>query len=652
MIIATALFFYMTFVSLTALLIGRFVIRCMYYLWLFLNLGGGHVAVFGSLLSKDVLRSTEVNVVNSKLRADTFLSKLRESIKNEGATEKVWEVKDEKQTTSNSAISPGAAVAETPNHCDSLPYPHRKKIPSLIAFQRPFRRVLKCAILLSATLCLLYAHCWSRSLSAFKVSREEGASFVCQGVFLPLVILGSSSISPDDNNCHANHSCVNEKSIWIFWAVAIMGHLFYYSMHEFSGKHHKGYQPPKSIYLQKTYAASKLRSNQAISFDLSRSRTNVTFHDVYSDHSGGSHSGDLLRWSSFIDDGRSSESDYEDHDDVGDEEEKVPWSSLSATIQKFSKSKQERPKGALAMVPWYSIMLVSSGFDILVSLHIFLGRFDARKMQVALLNDKVKDGGHKHGTLHHQKCNSLDSEGVFDFSHCRTHFHDRASVEEEGNGFWFDFVADCGDGFNSSYQISRLLAQPTLKVATPNASKSGLMRTLRRGKVLVLGGDLAYPDPTPDSYEKRLFRTFEDAMPPPPSFRKEHISIRKPALPVKEWKLDVGTTERRSVEDDEGDEEKKSSNDHPHVSNSSGGNEGQLSSYGGPCAFAIPGNEAARLWLDLCFAVPGCELVSKLKSQFFCAHIAALDAWRVFVSHGFNSISCEFSIFDLLRFFI
>jgi hypothetical protein len=37
------------------------------------------------------------------------------------------------------------------------------------------------------------------------------------------------------------------------------------------------------------------------------------------------------------------------------------------------------------------------------------------------------------------------------------------------------------------------------------------------------------------SFEKRFFRTFEDAMAPPPSFRRKAISTKKPALPVKGW---------------------------------------------------------------------------------------------------------------------
>ena len=66
---------------------------------------------------------------------------------------------------------------------------------------------------------------------------------------------------------------------------------------------------------------------------------------------------------------------------------------------------------------------------------------------------------------------------------------------------WFDFMADCGDGFDSSYSIARMLSQPNLRVGG---------RNLQRGKILVIGGDLAYPNPTKENFEERFVRVFED----------------------------------------------------------------------------------------------------------------------------------------------
>ena len=69
---------------------------------------------------------------------------------------------------------------------------------------------------------------------------------------------------------------------------------------------------------------------------------------------------------------------------------------------------------------------------------------------------------------------------------------------------WFDFCADTGDGGNSTYSIARCLAAPSINV--------GGME-LPRGEILVHGGDLAYPHPTDEVYEERLFSVYDQALP-------------------------------------------------------------------------------------------------------------------------------------------
>lgn len=56
----------------------------------------------------------------------------------------------------------------------------------------------------------------------------------------------------------------------------------------------------------------------------------------------------------------------------------------------------------------------------------------------------------------------------------------------EHDELWFDFMADTGDGGNSSYSVARLLAQPTIRVWN-----NGSLITLPHGNLLLLGGDLA-----------------------------------------------------------------------------------------------------------------------------------------------------------------
>jgi hypothetical protein len=78
---------------------------------------------------------------------------------------------------------------------------------------------------------------------------------------------------------------------------------------------------------------------------------------------------------------------------------------------------------------------------------------------------------------------------------------------DEGAGAgeaWFDFVADVGDGFNSTYSVAYLLAQPDLRLGDV---------TLPRGRMLVMGGDQVYPTASTQRYEDRTKGPYRAAMP-------------------------------------------------------------------------------------------------------------------------------------------
>ncbi|MFB9442529.1 popeye domain-containing protein [Dactylosporangium vinaceum] len=73
---------------------------------------------------------------------------------------------------------------------------------------------------------------------------------------------------------------------------------------------------------------------------------------------------------------------------------------------------------------------------------------------------------------------------------------------------WVDYAADTGDGFNATYSVAYLLAQPSLTVDG---------HELPRGEVLVLGGDQVYPTASGGQYEDRFKGPFRAAMPEPPA---------------------------------------------------------------------------------------------------------------------------------------
>ena len=192
----------------------------------------------------------------------------------------------------------------------------------------------------------------------------------------------------------------------------------------------------------------------------------------------------------------------------------------------------------LPMVPWFSLSLTTTAIQLLVSLKIFVGRLDIRH----ILNAVCKE----------------ETDLVFDL---RTHDP------------WIDFTADGGDGFNSSYAVARMLAQPNLNVHVPKGirqrtigssvcssgrdtptgsvsakkgtppesatiSSSVLHRritnpvssaqdirispmksdviALPRASVAIHGGDLAYPRPNSETYRLRFVAPFEAALPAGP----------------------------------------------------------------------------------------------------------------------------------------
>jgi hypothetical protein len=79
-------------------------------------------------------------------------------------------------------------------------------------------------------------------------------------------------------------------------------------------------------------------------------------------------------------------------------------------------------------------------------------------------------------------------------------FAEHAGAEE----LWLDYVADLGDGFDATYSIAWLLAQPSLTVDG---------QELPRGQVLVMGGDEVYPTANTGRYEDRTKGPYRAALP-------------------------------------------------------------------------------------------------------------------------------------------
>jgi hypothetical protein len=72
--------------------------------------------------------------------------------------------------------------------------------------------------------------------------------------------------------------------------------------------------------------------------------------------------------------------------------------------------------------------------------------------------------------------------------------------------FWFDFVADLGDGWDSTYSVAWLLGQRSIEIEG---------RDYPRGDLLIMGGDEVYPRAGMERYRRRLVCPYQTARPGP-----------------------------------------------------------------------------------------------------------------------------------------
>jgi hypothetical protein len=80
-------------------------------------------------------------------------------------------------------------------------------------------------------------------------------------------------------------------------------------------------------------------------------------------------------------------------------------------------------------------------------------------------------------------------------------------AEGLGRCVYVDFTADTGDDRDTSQAVGAMLSK-TYEVEEPN----GEIRSLPRGEILMLGGDVAYPVATADEIHRRLTQPWNDAL--------------------------------------------------------------------------------------------------------------------------------------------
>ncbi|WP_241759350.1 hypothetical protein [Pyxidicoccus parkwayensis] len=84
----------------------------------------------------------------------------------------------------------------------------------------------------------------------------------------------------------------------------------------------------------------------------------------------------------------------------------------------------------------------------------------------------------------------------------------RDDAGREREELWFDYVADLGDGWDSTYAVALAVSQAELSLKGP----TGTTHVTKGGEVLVFGGDEVYPTASVDEYQARTVRPYEAAM--------------------------------------------------------------------------------------------------------------------------------------------
>jgi hypothetical protein len=170
-----------------------------------------------------------------------------------------------------------------------------------------------------------------------------------------------------------------------------------------------------------------------------------------------------------------------------------------ATCPKFPESEDDLPfRIQRKMVDWMDPgQLAQTGLRAILST-TFGAYADKREVQAALF----------HGAFDARTKPVLasDSEGLVEITPMPEPDGDYTEAKDD---FWIDFVADLGDGFDATYTIARLLAEPLLNVAATN----GTSHQLLRGNILVMGGDQVYPTATREQYRDHFEGPYTAALP-------------------------------------------------------------------------------------------------------------------------------------------
>ena len=126
------------------------------------------------------------------------------------------------------------------------------------------------------------------------------------------------------------------------------------------------------------------------------------------------------------------------------------------------------------------------------------------------------------------------------------------ALDYTGGDYWWDFMSDSGDGGNASYTVARAMQSTALEVGLAEGVIADIDKSLPAGKLLVLGGDLAYPGASTEEYQYRFIEMWEAAKPfaDPLKTPEEKSKLTVASIPQNhDWFDNISTFNRHFIGD-------------------------------------------------------------------------------------------------------
>ena len=147
----------------------------------------------------------------------------------------------------------------------------------------------------------------------------------------------------------------------------------------------------------------------------------------------------------------------------------------------------DQPTNPPAMVPWYSTIIAHTAFQLFLGSNLNFLSFDFRGVE--------REQGPKIFRVHSERTHVLPQPPPAKTAARGTspaaaggQASSPLRLKEREKYFYFDWTADVGDGFNSTYEIARLLSQPEVEVPRQEAKRmSARKRLLLRSLVWLTG---------------------------------------------------------------------------------------------------------------------------------------------------------------------